>query len=640
MPRRAHLLLACATLACGPKTKIEPGFPQILARFDYAPRQTFARWAMPGPNGKPRVWLQGSARATSVTIAGRDEQLGPPHYVKLVELEPTDAPIEIHFSDKSSHTLAPLPKVDYRGGDRAAAEFSFLSYGCVQPFAVADDGGFVFPGEDAPDADACPDIADPRDLSCVNVLARRLLEAVATTPSRVEYGTPEDSGLPVAEATKQPGALAPSALVLGTGDQVYLDAAYHSFKRHRRDHALSAWDILKRPPTRRANDFAHFVDEAYRAFWSFESLAHVHATLPAMLAWDDHEIRDGWGSEADPTYARTQAAGEYEIARSAYVDRQLSLGGTAPTADGPYMQTAVVQGVPIFVLETRSQRGRMVERDVPAACEITKHWLEHSPSGLQVLGAEQMCALENWLVINGRAEFVLVSNTPIFYDVRASTVRGLSRAFPEMRDDLLDAWGSAANAYERDMLIALLMRARDRGGRPIIISGDVHMSVPIVAWDCQDAPAETCAKEPKKANDACRVLAYEMVTTGLSNEDFAKFWLKGRRRTQVTNRGHVDLRKIKRGTPDQTLHRIDATVFREVAAPNFGAIDFRNDGTWLHHYEVAGGEREDVRLQRRSLLADFDRERCADIMCRPGSTLCNVRDPVRQDISVLPDGPE
>ncbi|MCP4364343.1 MAG: hypothetical protein GY800_03470 [Planctomycetes bacterium] len=88
--------------------------------------------------------------------------------------------------------------------------------------------------------------------------------------------------------------------LLMTGDQVYLDyGSSNVWKAH--------WDAKDRVERRRA------MAEIYQTAWSREPVAHVLANTPTYMVWDDHEIRDGWGSVAgdSPTLARRYPRGEH-----------------------------------------------------------------------------------------------------------------------------------------------------------------------------------------------------------------------------------------------------------------------------------------------------------------------------------------
>lgn len=88
----------------------------------------------------------------------------------------------------------------------------------------------------------------------------------------------------------------PSFLLM-MGDQIYLDEDKPDiFNEH----------VDSDPATRRKA-----MAEKYRANWSRAAVAKVLANLPTYMVWDDHDIRDGWGSSAgdSPTLAAQHPRG-------------------------------------------------------------------------------------------------------------------------------------------------------------------------------------------------------------------------------------------------------------------------------------------------------------------------------------------
>lgn len=81
------------------------------------------------------------------------------------------------------------------------------------------------------------------------------------------------------------------AFLLMIGDQVYLDQAPDAWDRH-----------VDRPGPDRRRAMA----EKYDQSWSRPAVAAVLANIPTYMLWDDHEVRDGWGSFApdSPTLGR------------------------------------------------------------------------------------------------------------------------------------------------------------------------------------------------------------------------------------------------------------------------------------------------------------------------------------------------
>ena len=88
----------------------------------------------------------------------------------------------------------------------------------------------------------------------------------------------------------------PSFIVM-MGDQVYLDEDEPNIFR----------DHLNRDRATRRRAMA----EKYRFNWAREPVARLLANTPSYMVWDDHDIRDGWGSLASdsPTMAAKHPRG-------------------------------------------------------------------------------------------------------------------------------------------------------------------------------------------------------------------------------------------------------------------------------------------------------------------------------------------
>ena len=87
--------------------------------------------------------------------------------------------------------------------------------------------------------------------------------------------------------------------LLMMGDQVYIDDDKPNiFKEH-----------FESPPAVRRKALV----DKYRLNWSRDDVQHVLSNVPVYMMWDDHEIRDGWGSLASdsPTLADKYPRGRF-----------------------------------------------------------------------------------------------------------------------------------------------------------------------------------------------------------------------------------------------------------------------------------------------------------------------------------------
>lgn len=169
--------------------------------------------------------------------------------------------------------------------------------------------------------------------------------------------------------------------LLMIGDQVYQDDA-------------GVWNahldgaIASREKRRKA------LADTYQQVWSREDIAPILANIPTYMMWDDHEVRDGWGSWASdsPTLATRYPSGApiaarygeyFEDARDVFWHFQMSHNSIAPDATPPPYGTRI--GMPFAF---RCGRLAVLVVDDRGARDL---WRTPNP----VLGDEQ------WLQING-----------------------------------------------------------------------------------------------------------------------------------------------------------------------------------------------------------------------------------------------
>lgn len=128
---------------------------------------------------------------------------------------------------------------------------------------------------------------------------------------------------------KQVAKARPHFMVM-MGDQVYVDQDAGVWKSH----------IDKPQAVRRAAIAAKYQDN-----WSRPLLRQVMANVPTYMVWDDHEIRDGWGSWApdSPTMAERHRRGRklferhdafFRDARDVYLQFQMAHNPTAQRPQG------------------------------------------------------------------------------------------------------------------------------------------------------------------------------------------------------------------------------------------------------------------------------------------------------------------
>src|SRR5688572_25416024 len=110
--------------------------------------------------------------------------------------------------------------------------------------------------------------------------------------------------------------------LLMMGDQVYIDQSGDVWQSH----------LHRKSPERR-----QALAQKYQDNWERKVIREVMANIPTYMTWDDHEVRDGWGSWApdSPTLAQRYPRGEeiylehdafFADARDVYLHFQMSHG--------------------------------------------------------------------------------------------------------------------------------------------------------------------------------------------------------------------------------------------------------------------------------------------------------------------------
>lgn len=476
---------------------------------DYAPRPGMAHAALPVFDadrqeftGPGRIWLKGSlaSRTARLEPGGRTVELAPPFFTAVVDA-PAPATTVVFANDSGAeHTVHVAAPDAARLNDRAPA--SALFFGDFQPFVVQDGKVEVNAGEPLHDG------------SGTTLVAIRKVFAAA---ARGEL----------------PGFRAP-AMACGVGDQVYVEGDYHSWGEYGHRHPMSAWTVEAQPrPRVGLAALPQFLDTCYRAHWSFTSFDRALQSCPALMTWDDHDIRDGWGSQGDEHVYRDSW---FRGFRDACIAHQFARGPRPwreelASVDQPLWQELAIGGVPTFVLDLRTCR----DVAVPT-----------------VIGEQQWEALRRWFAALDPARcrnYVLVSSVPLFFRVGSRAT--IAAAFTdEVRDDLLDTWTSSANEPEWRLVLEEIAAAGARGLRGLIVSGDYHVNA-------------LCRVNATRGDGPPEVVAYELMASGLANDSFSD-WKQRFARDGWLLEAPIDLG-----------HAQLTTQLRFVeASPSFGALEF------------------------------------------------------------------
>ena len=251
--------------------------------------------------------------------------------------------------------------------------------------------------------------------------------------------------------------LQPTA-VMGLGDTVYTDS----------DTPIN-WvnKVLAVPGWTRSAEVLRRVDELYREtywqHWSFPAFREVLHNHAHIFTWDDHEIRDGWGSEPGLDASQHPLGSAARRAAELFV---LGIGPRLrPGLNADAHQAFVLPPVAMWIFDTRSSR----------------HYNE------RIVSEEQWVDFAGFLkqvATDRRVSVLLLSITvPLIYlrlgwERALSEMSDLGQELLGCRDDARDSWRAPGNELHLARLIELLRQLHTaRPALPIIIiSGDIHVA--------------------------------------------------------------------------------------------------------------------------------------------------------------------
>lgn len=264
----------------------------------------------------------------------------------------------------------------------------------------------------------------------------------------------------------------PVQLVYSLGDAAYADPSGMESLNFSETlvETLDAWGNTEEGRTVAHNLFRNM----YAHSWSFKPFARVLGSKAHVFTWDDHEIRDGWGSRGASDVL--DAAPVLQVARDVAEEFTLGLGPRVRaerTADA-HMQV-IQDPVAMFMFDSRSSRQYKDDKDTrldvsqvvgPAQFEDFKAYLAQiqarSTTKLLLLGVSvPLVAIARWVVATG-------ANIPDW----------LNSITGDLRDDVRDTFSAPGNAEQLAAIIEEL-----RGfvtARPdiqiVVLSGDLHVS--------------------------------------------------------------------------------------------------------------------------------------------------------------------
>lgn len=395
--------------------------PSLVVHLGASAGNQITAWAKSanGRNAGPRNWGLACAGTDAVSV---HEEVHDPRFgiskLAIARKDGNAAPLSCNISmgGNSAEVVIPVLPPSLKQG-----RFSFLAYSCNEPFNSEYGGGIL-----------------ARDLSLwLRMDARATGEnSRGQLPERPQF-------------------------VLGVGDQIYVDPDPDAeqplafFKGDRSNQFLVHPD--------RGSLYSAF-DVVYRYNFSLPPLAQAFSKLPSFMMWDDHEIRDGWGSQGDEL---SQPMSDYfEIARHAFIAHQLLRSYAPATIDQRAYDALLAGRQPLHFSFSHGDRTHVLMLDSRST---------RGPNS-SIIDGIALQAVQDWLARGRKGQgdlYVLTVGLPLFPS-RNITSAGRHN----IDDDLRDSWDSDQNAPSRASLLSMLAShfEADITDRLLVLSGDVHYS--------------------------------------------------------------------------------------------------------------------------------------------------------------------
>ncbi len=581
--RNTLFLFSCITLFFSEIGFAQIKFPDSEPSIGYEYKEVHARVAFPA-EGKNRIWVKGSAeypkgniRDTSNIII-KEFSLEPPFYTSVIVIQSDVVTVEFCGISKECINYGKLHPGTYNAASKD--NFSILLYGCMEPFHISykDDGTpitEIFEGEKNSSFQL-------RSLF-KNVAMQQAVQFEDSIKVKQEYQFNGNK-----DSTLLKGA---PNLIITTGDQVYVDAGYGEKMKKDVVHPLSAWETKRRPlPFNNSEThYIQYLNKLYNASYSFNEIEAAHSKLPTLSTIDDHELRDGWGSQKDEYengIMNPLLKTHYNLGKQAFLEHQLLLSNKSSEEVRDLLEENKSME---YAFEVNGKKGYVF--DLRSSRDINSN---------QVLGERQWKDFEGWLdKLERDQEIILITSIPLTLRP-LKFIEDVAKLFkPELRDDVRDGWSSKNNIAERNRLISLLVKHRiERDIKPIFVSGDVHKSALIEIW------VDTDVKRNSKHDIAeTMILGYEVVASGISHEFIKTGISKSLFRlleSQNIGDGFIDFNyEGKRAS-------LYPMVRKSIVAQNFGAIEFEKDKKTKIHTFIYNQSND--QLEQHYLELDFDKK--------------------------------
>jgi hypothetical protein len=244
-------------------------------------------------------------------------------------------------------------------------------------------------------------------------------------------------------------------LLLHIGDQIYADEAF-----------ATAQHLLKKLGNKRSvrKTILRLYRNLYRVTWNHPATRYVLANVSNLMIWDDHEIRDDWGSMPSDYDSDSVDYQVGVLARQVFREYQRQLWEDLPRqpANGYEHHLHVWGHIGVLCLDLRG--GRSFARDKQRPFLGVGQWAEVSqalsPSG----------------VFDDVEALIVISSVPLVYFSPFITTVAGQRV--EAVNDLKDHWSYGPHISEQIEMLRALRRWKERGNgsrEVLVVGGDLHV---------------------------------------------------------------------------------------------------------------------------------------------------------------------
>ena len=243
----------------------------------------------------------------------------------------------------------------------------------------------------------------------------------------------------------------------GCGDTNYVDSVYDT----------PGWQFNPE----NINALRHSYRMMYRHHWSFEKMQWVQRNYPHLAVWDDHEIRDGWGSEASDF--QDGNAEIYKVAHQIAHEYIYSFGPivrkNSDSGESDAHQLYIDGPNAVFIFDGRTSRqwassaGRVISEE---QMEEFRQFLQLLITRREVKFFLMGCAVP-WVNLLDWVEWL-----------GAKAPKAVTDKVHGIRDDVRDSWNAPDNQGQLAELLRHLRHFhKQRPDMEIInISGDIHIA--------------------------------------------------------------------------------------------------------------------------------------------------------------------